>query len=147
MNNHLNQLLQQEKELQFTHFNEDTAWALGSQLVAYAAAENLPITIDISRSSGHQLFEDRRVRQPPTPAARAHLLTTTNGSSAKYASSIEWATAHFTSGKCSRARAKQLKKCSCCLKVNTRLTVAVFPSLSKTRVSWARLPSGCGCFF
>lgn len=55
----LNQLLLQEKELQFTSFNENTAWALGSQLVNYAIAENLPITIDISRG-GHQLFHASR---------------------------------------------------------------------------------------
>jgi uncharacterized protein (UPF0303 family) len=56
----LNQLLQQEADLQFNHFNEDTAWALGSQLVEYARAENLPITIDISRSNGQQLFHASR---------------------------------------------------------------------------------------
>jgi uncharacterized protein (UPF0303 family) len=55
----LNQLLLQEQELQFTHFNEDTAWELGSQLVNYAIAENLPITIDISRGE-HQLFHASR---------------------------------------------------------------------------------------
>lgn len=60
MSDHLNQLLQQEQDLQFTHFNEDTAWALGRQLVEYAIAENLPITIDISRSNGHQLFHASR---------------------------------------------------------------------------------------
>lgn len=60
MTDHLAQLLQQEQDLQFTHFNEDTAWELGSQLVEYAIAENLPITIDISRSNGHQLFHASR---------------------------------------------------------------------------------------
>jgi uncharacterized protein (UPF0303 family) len=56
----LNQLLQEEEDLQFSHFNEDAAWALGSQLVEYATAENLPITIDISRSNGQQLFHASR---------------------------------------------------------------------------------------
>jgi uncharacterized protein (UPF0303 family) len=56
----LNQLLTQEQTLQFTYFNEDTAWELGSQLVAYAITENLPITIDISRSTGQQLFHASR---------------------------------------------------------------------------------------
>lgn len=56
----LTQLLQQEADLQFTHFNEDTAWELGCHLVEYAIAENLPITIDISHSSGHQLFHASR---------------------------------------------------------------------------------------
>ncbi len=55
----LTQLLLQEEELQFTHFNENTAWELGRQLVDYAIAENLPITIDISRG-GHQLFHASR---------------------------------------------------------------------------------------
>jgi len=41
MSDNLNQLLQQEQELQFSHFNEDTAWELGRQLVEYAIAEDL----------------------------------------------------------------------------------------------------------
>ena len=64
MDNHLNQLLRQEEELQFSHFNEDTAWELGSQLVAYAIAENLPITIDITRGT-HQLFHASRPGTSP----------------------------------------------------------------------------------
>ncbi|MFO7683563.1 MAG: heme-degrading domain-containing protein [Chloroflexota bacterium] len=55
----LNHLLQEEKELQFSHFNEDTAWALGSQFVQHAIAHNLPITIDITRGS-QQLFHASR---------------------------------------------------------------------------------------
>lgn len=51
----LKQLLQEEQELQFTRFNEDTAWKLGSQLVEQARSRNLPITIDITRGS-QQLF-------------------------------------------------------------------------------------------
>jgi len=51
----LKQLLQEEQELQFTGFNEASAWALGSWLVEHAVHEGLPITIDITRS-GHQLF-------------------------------------------------------------------------------------------
>ena len=51
----LEQLLQEEQELQFTKFNEDTAWKLGSQLVEQARALNLPVTIDITRGA-HQLF-------------------------------------------------------------------------------------------
>lgn len=60
MSDHLIQLLKQEEELQFSHFNEDTAWELGSQLVEYAVAEDLHITIDISRCNGHQLFHASR---------------------------------------------------------------------------------------
>jgi len=51
----LKQLLQEEQELQFTKFNEDTAWQIGSQLVERAVGEGLPVTIDITRGD-HQLF-------------------------------------------------------------------------------------------
>ena len=51
----LDQLLQEERELQFASFNEATAWQLGSQLVERAQREGLPIAIDIMRGS-HQLF-------------------------------------------------------------------------------------------
>ena len=51
----LKTLLQEEKELQFTSFNETTAWRIGSQMVEHAMHENLPITIDITRGQ-HQLF-------------------------------------------------------------------------------------------
>jgi len=55
MDDILNQLLQEEQELQFTKFNEDVAWKLGSQLVERARSKNLPVTIDITRGT-HQLF-------------------------------------------------------------------------------------------
>lgn len=55
MDDILNHLLQEEQELQFTKFNEDVAWNLGSQLVETARKRNLPVTIDITRGS-HQLF-------------------------------------------------------------------------------------------
>ena len=51
----LEQLLQEEQELQFTMFNEDVAWKLGSQLVEQALRRSLPVTIDIMQGS-HQLF-------------------------------------------------------------------------------------------
>ena len=51
----LKQLLQEEEELQFSRFNEDTAWSFGSQLVERARTQGLPITIDIMRGT-HQLF-------------------------------------------------------------------------------------------
>ncbi|MBL0344879.1 heme-degrading domain-containing protein [Candidatus Villigracilis affinis] len=51
----LKQLLQVEQELQFTSFNETTAWQIGSQMVEHAMHEKLPITIDITRGQ-HQLF-------------------------------------------------------------------------------------------
>lgn len=51
----LDQLLQQEQELQFTSFNEDTAWEIGCQLVERARKEGLPVAIDIMRGT-HQLF-------------------------------------------------------------------------------------------
>lgn len=55
MDDILKQLLQEEQELQFTKFNEDVAWRLGSLLVDMARSRNLPVTIDITRGS-HQLF-------------------------------------------------------------------------------------------
>ncbi|MFN8433502.1 MAG: heme-degrading domain-containing protein [Anaerolineales bacterium] len=51
----LKDLLQQEQELQFTRFNESTAWQLGTQMVERAMRENLPITINITRGE-QQLF-------------------------------------------------------------------------------------------
>ena len=55
MNDMLEQLLQEEQELQFSKFNEITAWQIGSQLVDRAMSEGLPVTIDIT-SGEHQLF-------------------------------------------------------------------------------------------
>jgi|SRR5687768_2824965 len=55
MNDILKQLLQEEQDLQFTKFNETTAWRIGSQLVEQLRRENLSITIDITRGD-HQLF-------------------------------------------------------------------------------------------
>ena len=51
----LTTLLQQEQELQFTNFNESTAWQLGTQMMEHAMRNKLPITIDITRGQ-HQLF-------------------------------------------------------------------------------------------
>ncbi len=55
MTDFLDQLLQEEQELQFTSFNETTAWQLGCQLVERAQKEGLPIVIDIMLA-GRQLF-------------------------------------------------------------------------------------------
>jgi uncharacterized protein (UPF0303 family) len=55
MDDILKQLLQEEQELQFTKFNEDVAWKLGSQLVELARSRALPVTVDITRGT-HQLF-------------------------------------------------------------------------------------------
>jgi uncharacterized protein (UPF0303 family) len=60
----LKNLLQEEAELQFSRFNEDTAWEIGSQLVARAIREALPVTIDITRA-GHQLFHASRPGATP----------------------------------------------------------------------------------
>jgi len=59
MDDILENLLREEEELQFSNFNEDTAWQIGSWLVAHATREKLPVTIDISRA-GHQLFHASR---------------------------------------------------------------------------------------
>ena len=55
MDDILKQLLSEEQELQFTSFNESTAWQLGCQMVDHAMRDNLPITIDITRGQ-QQLF-------------------------------------------------------------------------------------------
>lgn len=59
MNDILNQLLEQEETLQFTRFNEDTAWQIGCWLVEHATENNLPITIDIRRGE-QQIFHASR---------------------------------------------------------------------------------------
>lgn len=64
MNDILNDLLREEGELQFTRFDEDTAWDIGSALVETAVEHNLPITIDITRA-GHQLFHASRPGTSP----------------------------------------------------------------------------------
>lgn len=55
MEDTLKQLLQEEQELQFTAFNENTAWKLGCHLVESATSLELKVTIDITRGN-HQLF-------------------------------------------------------------------------------------------
>lgn len=55
----LNKLLLEEEELQFTSFNEDTAWHIGSILVELAREDALPLTIDITRGE-QQLFHAAR---------------------------------------------------------------------------------------
>jgi uncharacterized protein (UPF0303 family) len=59
MNEKLKELLLEEEELQFTKFNADVAWQLGSDLAARARTENLSITIDIAQGS-RQLFHFSR---------------------------------------------------------------------------------------
>ena len=51
----LKKLLDEEQELQFTHFNEETAWQLGCQMVEHAIRAKLAVTIDITRGE-QQLF-------------------------------------------------------------------------------------------
>jgi len=51
----LQDLLQEEQELQFNRFDEQTAWEIGSKLVARASNANLSVTVDITRGA-HQLF-------------------------------------------------------------------------------------------
>ena len=55
----LKQLIQEEDELQFTKFNEDIAWQIGSNLVSQAVADHLPITVDIT-CGDHQVFHASR---------------------------------------------------------------------------------------
>lgn len=51
----LNELLQHEEELQFTHFTNETALELGLALLREARTRTKPVTIDIARN-GQQLF-------------------------------------------------------------------------------------------
>jgi len=51
----LEELLREEDELQFSAFNEETAWKLGSKMVEHAKLQKLPVTIDI-RCGDQQLF-------------------------------------------------------------------------------------------
>ena len=55
MDDILKQLLQEEQDLQFSRFNEESAWKLGCQLVEQASHQHLPVTVDITRGN-HQLF-------------------------------------------------------------------------------------------
>jgi uncharacterized protein (UPF0303 family) len=55
MDPELAELLAQEEELQFTTFNNTTAWELGCALVDAAQRDRLAVTIDIRRGD-HQLF-------------------------------------------------------------------------------------------
>ena len=55
----LERILLEEQQLQFTSFNEDTAWHIGCWLVEHATKNQLPITIDIRRGE-HQLFHASR---------------------------------------------------------------------------------------
>ena len=59
MDDILNQLLREESELQFSGFNEDTAWEIGNALMQRAVAEKLSVTIDITRDE-HQVFHASR---------------------------------------------------------------------------------------
>ena len=59
MNEILEQLLLEEQQLQFSSFNEEIAWQIGSWLVEYAIQNELPITIDIQRGE-QQLFHASR---------------------------------------------------------------------------------------
>jgi uncharacterized protein (UPF0303 family) len=51
----LKDLLRQEDEMQFSSFNNDMAFAVGTALLDAARSKDKPITIDIARS-GQQLF-------------------------------------------------------------------------------------------
>jgi len=59
METNLKEILALEEQLQFTQFNENTAWEIGCWLVDYATEHLLPITIDIQRGE-QQLFHASR---------------------------------------------------------------------------------------
>jgi uncharacterized protein (UPF0303 family) len=47
----MTELDEQERRLQLTRFDHDTAWLLGEQMVRAARAEQLPITISVRRGT------------------------------------------------------------------------------------------------
>jgi uncharacterized protein (UPF0303 family) len=51
----LDLLARQEEKLVFDRFDENTAWVIGSKLVAVARAQNAPVAVDI-RTSDRTLF-------------------------------------------------------------------------------------------
>jgi uncharacterized protein (UPF0303 family) len=51
----LKQLLDEEQELQFASFNEETAWYIGSCMVEQCVKDRLPVAIDITRGD-RQMF-------------------------------------------------------------------------------------------
>jgi len=51
----LAELLDQERRLVFDRFDNDTAWALGQQMVAAARERELPVVVSIERN-GQRLF-------------------------------------------------------------------------------------------
>jgi uncharacterized protein (UPF0303 family) len=51
----LAELLSEEEAIQFSAFGNQTAWRIGSRLVALATEQGLSVTIDINRN-GQQLF-------------------------------------------------------------------------------------------
>lgn len=51
----LNEIIEQEKELQFIDFTNETAWEIGARIVEIAMKESLPIAISIYRNN-QQLF-------------------------------------------------------------------------------------------
>jgi len=59
MDDLLKQLLQEEQELQFNTFNEDTAWEIGNALIQLAIRDGLPVTVDVTRGE-HQVFHASR---------------------------------------------------------------------------------------
>ena len=52
---HLDELLEQERELQLERFDNEIAWELGQRLVAAARERGLAVTIDVCRGE-QQLF-------------------------------------------------------------------------------------------
>lgn len=55
----LKQLMQEEQELQFSTFNEDTAWEIGNAIIQVAIQNRLPVTVDVTRGE-HQVFHASR---------------------------------------------------------------------------------------
>lgn len=59
LNDELALLIRQEETLQFSRFNEETAWQLGSLLYQQATAESWPLVIDVRRFDRPLFFAAR----------------------------------------------------------------------------------------
>lgn len=77
------ELQDQERRLQFTKFDNEDAWELGSLIVSMAIAHGLGITIDIERN-GQQLFHAAR---PGTTGDNDHWLRRKNNVVRRYQTS------------------------------------------------------------
>ena len=117
MDDILKQLLQEEQELQFTKFNEVTAWQLGNQLVALALSKELAVAIDITRGN-HQLFH---------ASLRGTSVDNDEWIKRKVRLVYRFGHSSFYMGQLLKSKGKALSRHISYRKANMRPTAAVFP--------------------